>query len=452
MIIVLAGTAAMGLQAFAQAGGVLRGWTLDDCVSYAVAHAASVQKKTVEASDARADVQAALGGFLPSVGANVSGQYSWGRNVDPETNTYKTVNTFNNYYNLYASLPLFDGGQTISRFRQARLLRQQGLTELQRARDDKAIEVMQKFVDAVYAQHCVELAGEKLAESRRLLAKTQRMEELGLKSRPDVAQIASQVAEDDYGLTHGENQLQAAMLALKSVMNYPAGDSLRLTADSLRPAAAGFQGTDGNAPAANGLRVGDIFSFASLNNPQARSAMMNVRKAELDLLLAKGRLLPTLSLEAGVSTSYFRSLTGGSTASPFHAQFTNNMGEYVAATLSLPLFELSRYAQVRKARNKVRLSQLERDETLRRLHDDINQAVLDCEGYAKEVAKMERKVASDSLAYHLSSRKYEEGLLSTFELRTASATLLESRIRLLQVRMLYVIRQRLVNYYQGYSI
>lgn len=62
---------------------------------------------------------------------------------------------------------------------------------------------------------------------------------------------------------------------------------------------------------------------------------------------------------------------------------------------------------------------------------------------------MERKLQSDSLAYHLSRRKYEEGMLSTFDLHTAAQTLIESRIRLLQMRMMLVMKDKLVNYYKG---
>ena len=109
---------------------------------------------------------------------------------------------------------------------------------------------------------------------------------------------------------------------------------------------------------------------------------------------------------------------------------------------------LSNHKEIRKARQNVELAVIERDETLRQLADDARQAALDCEGYAKETLKMERKVQSDSVAYHLSRRKYEEGMLSTFDLHTAANTLLESRIRLLQTRLLYVIKQRLVTYYQ----
>ena len=63
-------------------------WTLDRCIEYAMTHATDIRKKRVEADNARQDRGAAMGGFMPSVSASVGAQFSWGRNVDPETNTY----------------------------------------------------------------------------------------------------------------------------------------------------------------------------------------------------------------------------------------------------------------------------------------------------------------------------------------------------------------------------
>ena len=70
-------------------------WTLDRCIAYARTHATEVRRQTLEQE--RADYRTSLLDFLPSVSAEVNGQYSWGRNSDPETNTYNDVTTFNNY-------------------------------------------------------------------------------------------------------------------------------------------------------------------------------------------------------------------------------------------------------------------------------------------------------------------------------------------------------------------
>lgn len=422
------------------AQGMGKNWGLDSCMTYAVEHATDVKREVVNARQRKQDYQKAVTDFLPSVAGGVQGQYAWGRNIDPETNTYNHVTTFNNYYQLYASLNVFDGFATINAFKQAKLARAYSTTAMQKVRDDKAIDVMQKFVDAAYAEASIQLASDKLAESKRLLGKMQRLYELGEKGRPDVVQMESQVAEDEYNLTHQKHVAQQCLLTLKSAMNFPVEEELRLVT--------------------NGKQVNESFPINHetvyqnfLNaSPDVKSAEYEVEKARYDYKIAKGRLLPSLSLSGGISTNFYRNLSQGGQYEGFASQFRNNRGEYLALTLSIPIYDNVAWHSVKKARNDWQLAQVNLEETKRKLHDNIAQAVMDAEGYAKELYQMNKKVASDSLAYYMSSRKFEEGMLSTFDLHTAAQTLLESRIKQLQMQMLLVIKQRLVDYYQGKNL
>lgn len=415
-------------------------WGLDSCMAYAVEHATDVKREVINARQRKQDYQKAVTDFLPSVAGGVQGQYAWGRNIDPETNTYNHVTTFNNYYQLYASLNVFDGFATINAFKQAKLARAYSTTAMQKVRDDKAIDVMQKFVDAAYAEASIQIASDKLAESKRLLGKMQRLYELGEKGRPDVVQMESQVAEDEYNLTHQKHVAQQCLLTLKSAMNFPVEEELRLVT--------------------NGKQVNESFPINHetvyqnfLNaSPDVKSAEYEVEKARFDYKIAKGRLLPSLSLSGGISTNFYRNLSQGGQYEGFASQFRNNRGEYLALTLSIPIYDNVAWHSVKKARNDWQLAQVNLEETKRKLHDHIAQAVMDAEGYAKELYQMNKKVASDSLAYYMSSRKFEEGMLSTFDLHTAAQTLLESRIKQLQMQMLLVIKQRLVDYYQGKNL
>lgn len=415
-------------------------WELDSCMAYAVEHATDVKREVVNARQRKQDYQKAVTDFLPSVAGGVQGQYAWGRNIDPETNTYNHVTTFNNYYQLYASLNVFDGFATINAFKQAKLARAYSTTAMQKVRDDKAIDVMQKFVDAAYAEASIQIASDKLAESKRLLGKMQRLYELGEKGRPDVVLMESQVAEDEYNLTHQKHVAQQCLLTLKSAMNFPVEEELRLVT--------------------NGKQVNESFPINHetvyqnfLNaSPDVKSAEYEVEKARYDYKIAKGRLLPSLSLSGGISTNFYRNLSQGGQYEGFASQFRNNRGEYLALTLSIPIYDNVAWHSVKKARNDWQLAQVNLEETKRKLHDHIAQAVMDAEEYAKELEQMDKKVASDSLAYYMSSRKFEEGMLSTFDLHTAAQTLLESRIKQLQMQMLLVIKQRLVGYYQGKNL
>lgn len=424
-------------------------WGLDSCMAYAVSHATDVKREVINARQRKLDYQKAVTSFLPMVSGGVQGQYAWGRNIDPETNTYNNVTTFNNYYQLYAELNVFDGFATINALKQAKLSRDYSATAMQKIQDDRAIDVMQKYVDAAYAEASIRIASEKLNESKRMLVKMKRLYELGEKGRPDVVQMESQVAEDEYNLTHQENVAKQSLLALKSAMNFPVDEELKIQIAEERNLKLKAENIEVSASYTNSEAIYQGFQNIS---PDLKSAEYEVERARYDYKIAKGRLLPSLSLGGGISTNYYKNLSQKGQYDGFASQFRNNQGEYLALTLSIPIYNSDRWHSVKKARNDWQLAQVNLEETRRKLHDQIAQAVMDAEGYAKELHQMQKKVASDSLAYHMSSRKFEEGMLSTFDLHTAAQTLLESRIKELQMQMLLIIKQRLVAYYQGENL
>ena len=447
------------------AGVSAQSWSLDDCMKYAVEHATEVKREVVNARQRKQDYQHAVAGFLPTVTGGVQGQYAWGRNIDPETNTYNNVTTFNNYYQLYAELNVFDGFATINALKQAKLSRDYSATAMQKIQDDRAIDVMQKYVDAAYAEASIRIASEKLNESKRMLDKMKRLYELGEKGRPDVVQMESQVAEDEYNLTHQENVAKQSLLALKSAMNFPVDEELKILINEEQKIQIKEEQknqidegrnlklkTENEEVPESGVNYEAVYQGFLHISPDLKSAEYEVERARYDYKIAKGRLLPSLSLGGGISTNYYKNLSQKGQYDGFASQFHNNQGEYLALTLSIPIYNSDRWHSVKKARNDWQLAQVNLEETRRKLHDQIAQAVMDAEGYAKELHQMQKKVASDSLAYHMSSRKFEEGMLSTFDLHTAAQTLLESRIKELQMQMLLIIKQRLVAYYQGENL
>ena len=194
----------------------------------------------------------------------------------------------------------------------------------------------------------------------------------------------------------------------------------------------------------------EIVGYASNNNPAAIAARLNTKNYKMQYNISKGKLMPSISLSAGIYTNYVHA--SDNTSTPFREQFKNNRGEYVSATLSIPLFDnLSRISNKRRARNLWKIAEVEQIESIRKLQSDVEQAVMDKNGYAKEIIQMENKVSSDSWAYHVAHRKFEEGMLNAIDLQTTANALLQSQVTLLQKRMLYILKDRLVSYYKGNS-
>ena len=417
-------------------------WTMEQCMAYAAKNASSVVQARWDVATATASRDESFADFFPSVSAQVGTQFNWGRNIDPETNTYNNVTTFNNGYGLYASLTLFDGGQTLNRYRQARAERERSINSVEMKRDDSAIAAMAAYADAVYYLCSIKIAQDKLEQSRAMLNLTKVQEELGMKGHPDVVQAEATVADDNYNLVHQQNLHVQSMLTLRTAMNFPPDETLELDTTAGAPHAA-FHGEDTES----------IYALALTTNPKTVDAAMNVKTSKYAYDIAVGHLMPTISVNAGISTSYYKTITGGISAPNFGDQFRNNRGEYVSATLSIPIFSgLSRLSAKKRAKYALESAKEQLSDQQRRLHDEISSAVMDRDGYAMEILSMEAKVEADAEAYRLNLRKYEEGLLSLIDLQLSANTYYSSRVSLLQKQMLYILKDKLVEYYKGNKI
>lgn len=409
-------------------------------MQYAADHSHGVRQQQFALEDSRAAKTQAIGAFLPSVYGSVDGQMNFGRAIDPSTNTYTDVSTFNNGYGLEASLTVFDGLQRYNNLRLAKANEAMGRSGVRAEKDDVALKVYKAYMDLVYCEGAVSQTAKKRDESRELLRQTSVMAEVGQKSDADVAQMRATLAADEYELAHMQSQTTKARLALKQLMGFPVDSALAVIQPSF------------DKELLTAEDASQISAFAATDNPRIIKAQQNVEAARYSLRAARGALLPTISLSGGVSTSFFRNMNKGGHAS-FSSQFRNNAGEYVGLSLSIPLFDrLATYSTIR--RRKTALVQAQENlayeqSELRRI---IVEAASDVENSTKEVEKMQEQVEADSIASRLTTRKYEEGLASSIDVKTAAVTLLQSRVRLLQSQLTMAYNKRLLAYYKGESL
>lgn len=413
-------------------------------MQYAVAHNHEVKCAELTLDNYQAAQTGAIGRFLPSVSASIGAQYNFGRAIDPETNIYTNVSTFYNGYQLQASLPVFDGFSRIHALRAAKAGVLMGQSALRQEQGQTALRALQAFASAAYYEGLVRMADEKVQETALLLRQTRLLEEVGRKSSADVAQVESQKAEADYELTRQQNLLASALLDLKKEMNYPLADSLRLAINEITTR----QAWDYGSPAR------DYGSQAMSRNlvPELQVAQYQLLVSKHEWRQARASWFPSLSLSAGLNTTYHHTLHSD-TSQPFHTQLKNNMGEYVAATLTIPLFNrLQTVTSVRRAKNNYRIARENYEQKQLELEKLSREAWQDWQGYQKQARQMEEKVEADSIAYQLTRRQFEEGLSTAIDLHTTSTQLLNAKAALLQCRLMVKVKEQLIRYYRGETI
>ena len=413
-------------------------WTMQQCMQYAVEHNHKVKQSELELDNYKATKTGAIGNFLPSVDAGIGAQYNFGRAIDPETNLYTDVSTFYNGYSLEASLPVFDGFCRLHALKAAKASELMGHHALRQRQDQTALDVLRAYADVAYYEGLVTMADEKVKETEQLLRQTQVLEEVGRKSAADVAQVESQKAEADYELLRQQNLYASALLELKKTMAFPLNDSLSID----------------YIPNVDHRLATSIVEepFNRELNPELQAAQYQMQASKHEWRQARASLLPTLSLNAGLNTTYNKTLHSENAAS-FSNQLKNNMGEFVGATLSIPLFNrLQSITNIRKAKNKYKIAQETYAQKQLELEKLSREAWQDWLAYQMQTIQMEKKVEADSLSYQLTRRQFEEGLSTAIDLHTTSTLLLKSKATLLQCQLMAMVKEQLVRYYKGETI
>ena len=417
-------------------------WTMQQCMQYAVEHNHEVKQAELKLDNYKAQKTNAVGSFLPYVDASIGAQYNFGRAIDPETNGYTDVSTFYNGYQLSASLPVFDGFSRLHALKAAKASELMGKSTLRKQQDQTALSVLQAFANVAYYDGLVKMADEKVEETTLLLKQTRLFEEVGRKSAADVAQVESQEAEAHYELTRQQNLYASALLELKKAMALPLSEKLRVNSEE----------SFGKYNSGVELGMAEANSSLSTLHPELQTAQYQVQASKHEWRQARASLFPSLSLSAGLNTTYYKTLHS-ETAASFRNQLKNNMGEFVGATVSIPLFNrLQTITNIRKAKNNYRIAQEALEQKQLELEKLSREAWQDWQGYLKQTVQMEKKVEADSIAYLLTKRQFEEGLSTAIDLHTTSTQLLKSKATLLQCQLMAMVKEQLVRYYRGEKI
>lgn len=403
--------------------------TLNDCLVYAAEHAHNNIINRLEVSKATVDKRLAASDLMPSLGFSTSGSLSFGRNIDPETNTYDNKQTLSTGFGLSMSVPVFDGLVRINNLKIADVARRRQMSNLDIERDRISFEVIKAFYNVSYCRAMVDQMTVQLERDSLDLAATSRAEELGVKSGADVAQLEALVATDRYELANQQGLLSKAWSTLKGAMGMSL-DSEPLDLDFDTPAVPAGQ---------------------TAANPRITEAGLALRQSEYELRVARGSFSPRITLNGGVSTSYYR-MFGNNAATPvsFNRQWHDNMGEYVGFSVSIPLFTgLSATNKLKRAKINVEENRVKLERTRYEVAKETAEAELDVTTAAVELEAAGKRLDAEQIAYNAVRRRFELGSASVVDLYTTGARLAAARAALEGKRIQKIISEITLAYYMG---
>ena len=417
---------------------------LKECMRYAVEHSTKMRIQQADNRDAQINRRdAILAAFTPSIDAGSSASLSFGRSVDPETNTYIQTTSFANGFNASASMVVFNGFQAVNNLKITKTAQQMGLTKAQQIEDQICLATMEAYCNVLYYTEMQKALKAQVATAEKAVQLAAKQEQLGQKSHADVVQVQSDLAERQYLLTQCRNHLNDALITLKDVMFWPIDEPLKI--DGLDVAG----GLD--IPTTESEKVSQMVEFAKTNMPSVLLAEGTMKNARLALKTARWQLLPRLAVGGGWSSSFF-TYPGmeGYVSAPYFDQLKNNGGEYVQLSLSIPIFDrLSSHSNIARRKNAYDRAQADYEQALQTVEAEVRRAIADRNGSADALRQAATRAELQEEAFELNTKRFEQGLISSIEYQTASGSYLNALAEHLNARLQYFIKCSVVTYYGG---
>lgn len=419
-------------------------WTLRECIDYAIAHNVNILQAEISAKQSEVDANTAKWARLPNLNAGGNQSFNWGRTQtaikDEDTGDYTTkyVDTSSRGTNmsLTTSVPLFTGFELPNQYALSKLNLKAALADLQKAKEDLAINIASAYLQALYNKELHQVAVSQVELSKEQYDRIESLERLGKASVAEVAEAKSRVAQDELNVVQTRNNYNLSILDLTQLIELETPE--------------GFEIEDPDqAFELNALTPPDeIYATAMMNKPAIQAAQARLEGSKHNIKIAQSAYYPSLSLNGSLGTSYYSTLNR-----TFSEQMGDNLSRYVGLSLNIPIF--NRFA----TRNRVRTAKLQRDNyalqlenTKKTLYKEIQQAWYNATAAESKYQSSEAATEASLASFELTSKKYENGTATAVAYNEAKQNLMKAQSDELQAKYEYIFRTKILDFYKGIEI
>lgn len=419
-----------------------RQWSLKDCIDYALANNIQLQKAKVQQLSALEDIKQSQSALLPSLSLSTSQNVSY--NPWPEQGSAMIAGNkvqadvkkvyYNGSYSLSGNWTVWNGGQNTNTVKLNKLAAEQARLDSAVTANNVLEQIAQLYVQILYSDEAISVTKESLKTSQANEERGKTMVSVGKMSKADLAQLTAQRAEDEYSIVEAESNLRNYKRQLKQLLQIADNDEF----DVVIPSTTDEMALK-DVPALN-----DVYAASLTQRPEIQNAKLGIESSDLSVKIAKAGKLPTVGLNAGLSTS-----TTSMNSNGWGNQVKNNFTVGGGVTVSIPLFDN------RKTKTAVNKAMFQKENYMLDLQDKQTTLYSTVENYWLQAVTNQNKfkaarVSTESAqaSYELLSEQFNLGLKNIVELMTGKTHLLQAQQNELQSKYLAILNLNMLDFYR----
>ena len=410
--------------------------TYKDCVNLAVKNNLSIKSASISEKIAVYKFRTNVGQLLPVITGNVDNKYSWGREIDPTTNTFIDDNLKAYTGNVTGLLTLFSGFYNLKLIKSAKQEVEINKALQQKIQNEITIELSQIFIEILYFQELIIANKEQILGSEKQLEFAKLKFDSGVIAESEVFKIQSQKASEELVLVTNQNRLNLNEIELKQLINIPLERKIEL----IKPA---FLVSEKSKLQENEY---EITKKAVAINPSYSMNKWIENKAKTEIALARSAKMPILNLKY----TYGSNFSDSDPLVSYNNQINNNLASVLKLSLIVPIFnQFETTFKIKQNKLNYEQAKLETKMEENRLSKVILQAINDTKASNKKQETSTIAFEFAKKSYEADLLKYELGKINSNDFNFTKSNYKNAQVELINSKYELLFNTGLLNFYLG---
>lgn len=451
-------------------------WDLKSVVEYAMANNISVKLSEVQTRISALTFKQSRLSQIPNATFSGNTGYNSGSNQDPTTFSRITQTYLSAGLQLQSSADIFNFFSKRNNIAGNDWELKASNAFVDKTKNDIALTAANAYLQVLLSKEQENITLVQLKQTESQLENTRKLVTAGALPELNAVQLDAQLAVDSGNYISAKGNVLLSILTLKSYMNIDAAAPFEVDTPPVELIPI---------ETIADLQPDYVFKLAISNQPLQRYNDMRLKAADKFKAAARGALYPTLSAYGSLGSSFNNQAQEVKTVTPFSAPFgqvtvggtnynvfplqpfndytygktkftdqlSDNFRQSVGLSLSIPIFN-SYNLRTQYLRSKLNIStlQLQKEQDDQKLKQDIYQAYIAATTALEKFNASKKAVESAEKTYSFAGKRFDVGLLGTFELITSQNNLLRSKLEYSINHFDYVFKMKVLEFYKGLGL
>lgn len=416
-------------------------WTLKECINYALENNISLQKTQIKKASANEDYLQSKAALLPSLSASSNQNVSYTpwvtSGISGEGFTKSSVDKvyYNGSYSVTGNYVIWNGNKNRNQVKLNKLTYEAAALDSATQAQNLQEQIATLYIQICYSTEAIKVNQESYKSSLENENRGKEFVKIGKMSQADLAQLTAQRAQDEYNIVAAESNVKNYKRQLKELLQITNDEAF----DIVIPSTTDSQAL-ASIPALN-----SVYASALDNRPEIKSYQNMIDQSNLNIDIAKAGKMPTISANAGVSTSSTSMNKTG-----WRTQIKQNFSLGGGVSISIPIYDnRATKTAINKANLQKQSSMLDLKNEQTKLYSTIENYWLQANTNQSQFKAAKVSTESAKTSFELLNEQFKLGLKNIVELRTGKDNLLNAQQNELQAKYLTILNLGMLNFYKN---